>query len=181
MSEALIEPYLKTRYGITGEINLEILEKAQKELLYSEIKEKTLHEKLYRAMSNDLIDIEGPLIWLTKGKINAKDEAHLPYLQDRNLFGGMPGNCPHCKERIKSVDHLATQCNRMLGTDYMRRHNEVVRCIHLHLCNKYGIRRIKRLRRHSFQELPVNTTVSTSTKQSVNGPDILIHDKNNFN
>ena len=54
------------------------------------------------------------------------------------------------------MDHLATKCDRMLGHDYVRRHNEVVRCIHLLLCNKYGIRRSKKLRTHSVQEVVAN-------------------------
>jgi hypothetical protein len=122
---------------------------------------------------------------MTNGNVNAREEAKLCYLQDRNLFGGTPGKCPHCKERTKSVDHLATQCNRMLGTDYTRRHNEVVKCIHLFLCNKYGIQRKKKLRQHSVQEVTANseveirvdTTIATSTKQSANRPDIVVHDK----
>ena len=73
----------------------------------------------------------------------------------------------------------------MLGHDYTRRHNEVVKCIHLLLCNKYGIKRSKRLRNHSVQEISANsdveirvdTTVITSTKQSANRPDLVIHDK----
>ena len=72
-----------------------------------------------------------------------------------------------------------------MGYDYTRRHNEVVKCIHLLLCNKYEIKRSKRLRNHSVQEINANsdveirvdTTVVTSTKQSANRPDIVIHDK----
>ena len=184
-STALIIPYLKIRYNIDTDISLKILEEVQKNNLYSEIKLKTRHEKLYRSKSNELVDLVKSSLWLTHGNVSAKDEAHLCYLQDRNLFGGAPGICPHCKERPKSVDHLATQCNRMLGHDYTRRHNEVVKCIHLFLCNKYGIKRSKRLRTHSVQEISANadveirvdTTVATSTKQSANRPDIVIHDK----
>ena len=132
-----------------------------------------------------MVDMVQSSVWITHGNVSAKDEAHLCYLQDRNLFGGAPGICPHCKERPKTVDHLATQCNRMLGHDYTRRHNEVVKCIHLFLCNKYGIKKSKRLRTHSVQEISANadveirvdTTVATSTKQSANRPDIVIHDK----
>ena len=118
---------------------------------------------------------------MTHGNVSAKDEAHLCYLQDRNLFGSAPGICPHCKERPKTVDHLATQCNRMLGHDYTRRHNEVVKCIHLFLCNKYGIKNsivlelIQEI--NKYAEIRVDTTVATSTKQSANRPDIVIHDK----
>ncbi len=185
MFTAIVSRYLLSRYGLQGEMSMEILEAAQKKTLYSEIKNKTRHEKLYRAASNELVDLKKSATWLTHGNVPARDEAHLCYLQDRNMFGGAPGLCPHCKERNKTVDHLATQCNRMLGHDYTRRHNEVVRCIHLSLCNKYGIRRSKRLRTHSVQEINANsnveirvdTTVATSTKQSANRPDIVIHDK----
>ncbi|KAI5175867.1 hypothetical protein PAEPH01_2200, partial [Pancytospora epiphaga] len=48
-----------------------------------------------------------------------------------NMLRKETGTCPHCKKRSKTVDHLATQCDRMLYHDYTRRHNEVVRCIHL--------------------------------------------------
>jgi hypothetical protein len=105
------------------------------------------------------------------------------------MFGGMPGTCTHCKERIKSVDHLATQCRKMLVHDYTRRHNEVVKCIHLFLCNKYKIKRSKKLRNHSVQEITANpdveirvdTTMATSNKQSANRPDLVIHDKKRDN
>ena len=73
----------------------------------------------------------------------------------------------------------------MLGHDYIRRHNEIVKCIHLFLCNKYGIKRSKKLRSHSVQEITANleveirvdTRVATSRKISANNPDIMIHDK----
>ena len=84
-----------------GEVDLNVLERAQKNHLYSEIQTKTRHEKLYGAMSNELVDIEASSTWLTKGNISAKEEAHLCYLQDRNLFGGAPGQCPHCKKEPK--------------------------------------------------------------------------------
>ncbi|KAI5169873.1 hypothetical protein PAEPH01_1062 [Pancytospora epiphaga] len=49
------------------------------------------------------------------------------------MFGEETGTCPHYKKRSKTADHLATQYDRMLYHDYTRRHNEVVRCIHLGL------------------------------------------------
>ncbi|KAI5169545.1 hypothetical protein PAEPH01_0799 [Pancytospora epiphaga] len=62
-----------------------------------------------------------------------QDEAQCCYLYICNTFGGETGTCPHCKKRSKTVDHLATQCDRMLYHDYTRRHNEVVCCIHFGL------------------------------------------------
>ena len=65
------------------------------------------------------------------------------------------------------------------------RHNEVVRCIHLAPCTKYGIRSAKRLRSHSVQEtvsgpeatIVVDTRVKTDVKIQHNRPDIIVHDK----
>ena len=106
-------------------------------------------------------------------------------MQDRNLFLGADAQCPHCGKAKKTVDHLATQCESMLGHDYTSRHNEIVRCIHLSLCNRYGIRRTQRLRSHSVQEtvsgpeatIVVDTRVHTDVKIKHNRPDIVVHDK----
>ncbi|KAL4703616.1 hypothetical protein ACJJTC_017403 [Scirpophaga incertulas] len=57
------------------------------------------------------------------------------------MFGAAPGLCQHCKESSESVGHFASHWNRMLGIDYTCRHNEVVKCMHLLLCNKYNIKR----------------------------------------
>lgn len=83
------------------------------------------------------------------------------------------------------MDHLATRCDRMLGFDYTKRHNEVVRCIHLLLCIKYGFKKTKKIRGHSVQEIMendraeirVDTRISTNIKVSHNKPDILVFDK----
>jgi hypothetical protein len=73
----------------------------------------------------------------------------------------------------------------MLYYDYMRRHNEVVRCIHLCLCIKYGLKPSPRMRNHSVQEIVANenveiridTRVRTGIKIEANRPDIFILDK----
>ena len=75
------------------------------------------------------------------------------------MFFGEKVLCPHCKAATKTVDHLATKCDRMLGHDYTRRHNEVLKCIHLSLCNKYGLKSSKKLRSHSVQEVVANENV----------------------
>ncbi|TBU12923.1 hypothetical protein CWI38_0583p0010, partial [Hamiltosporidium tvaerminnensis] len=60
-------------------------------------------------------------------------------------FWGADGVCQHCGKSGKTVDHLATRCEKMLGHDYTRRHNEVVRCLHSLLLN--------RCKSHSVQEI----------------------------
>ncbi|KAM0677311.1 hypothetical protein BDAP_002174 [Binucleata daphniae] len=63
--------------------------------------------------------------------------------------------------------------------------NEVVRCIHLALCNKYKIKRSKKLRSHSVQEvianenaeIRVDTRIKTDIKIKHDRPDIFVYDK----
>ena len=73
----------------------------------------------------------------------------------------------------------------MLGHDYMRRHNEVVRCIHMTLCSKYGIKKSRKLRTHSVQEvianenaeIRVDTRIKTDVKIKHDRPDLFVFDK----
>ncbi|KAF9761474.1 hypothetical protein NGRA_2622 [Nosema granulosis] len=110
---------------------------------------KTLYKKLYKGLSNENVSIKDSSIWLKYGNIPAIREGDaLCFLQDKNIFLGEPKRCPHCGEAYKTVDHLAYKCEKMLGTDYTRRHNEVLKCIHLLMCNKYGIKSTKKLRNH---------------------------------
>ncbi|TBU13237.1 hypothetical protein CWI38_0493p0010, partial [Hamiltosporidium tvaerminnensis] len=78
-----------------------------------------------------------------------------------------------------------TRCEKMLGHDYTRRHNEVVRCLHLLLLNRYKFKSSKRIRSHSVQEIldneyaeiRVDTRIKTDVKIRNNRPDIFILDK----
>ena len=114
-----------------------------------------------------------------------RDEGAYCSLQDRNIFFGEKVQCPHCRQVAKTIDHLATKCDRMLGHDYTRRHNEVVKCIHLNLCNKYGLKSSKKLRSHSVQEVVANenveirvdTRIKTDIKIQHDRPDIFVMDK----
>ena len=122
-----------------------------------------------------------------------QDKKVIRILTEINLYGGVPGVCSHCEEKPSSPyeerpilqDHLETRCNRMSGHDYIRRHNEIVQCIQLFLCQKYGIEKRKSLITHSVQEISansdieirVNISVEPKAKQSANEPDIVIHDK----
>ena len=114
---------------------------------------------MYTTLPKDKFSIKGSSVWLKHGNIPAKREAAFCFLQDRNMFLGEKRQCPNCNEASKTVDHLASKCVKILGTDYTRRHNEVVKCLHLLLCNKYGIKSTKKLRNHSVQEVVSNKYV----------------------
>ncbi|KAF7684130.1 hypothetical protein TCON_0671 [Astathelohania contejeani] len=91
------------------------------------------------------------------GNIDPCTEGIYCYIQDRNVFWRDDAlQCQHCGKAKKSIDHLATVCDQMLGHGYTRRHNEVLRCIHLLLANKYGFKKSKKLRSHSVQKIMEN-------------------------
>ncbi|TBU06262.1 CorA-like metal ion transporter, partial [Hamiltosporidium magnivora] len=143
------------------------LEEAQLVKLYNEIEKRKLDSKLYNAKKNELVSVM------------------VCYIQDRNVFWGADDVCQYCNKFGKTVDHLATRCEKMLGHDYTRRHNEVVRCLHLLLLNRYKFKSSKRIRSHSVQEIldneyaeiRVDTRIKTDVKIRNNRPDIFILDK----
>ncbi|KAF7677251.1 hypothetical protein TCON_2662 [Astathelohania contejeani] len=91
------------------------------------------------------------------GNIDPRAEGIYCYIQDRNVFWKDDVlQCQHCGKAKKSIDHLAKGSDRMLGHGYTRRHNEVLRCIHLLLANKYGFKKLKKLRFYSVQEVMEN-------------------------
>ena len=180
-----IIPFLCIKYSVPSINSSENLAEIQIKKLYSEINSKINHKKLYNFTNNELASIKESSKWLKRGNIKAQEEAAFALLQDRNIFCGNIEKCPHCKNSSKSVDHLATKCDRMVGHDYTRRHNEVVRCIHLHLCNKYSIKNSKKMKTHSVQEIVANkqveirvdTRIQTDIKIENNRPDIFVFDK----
>ncbi|KAI5169409.1 hypothetical protein PAEPH01_0684 [Pancytospora epiphaga] len=78
-------------------------------------------------MNNDTV------LKLNEFIFNTQDKARYCYLHICNMFGSKTGTCLHCKKRSKTVNYLATQCDKMLCHDYIRGHDKVVRCIHLNL------------------------------------------------
>ncbi|KAF7676620.1 hypothetical protein TCON_2670, partial [Astathelohania contejeani] len=139
-----------------------------------------------RARSNELVSLKDSSTWMKYGNIDPRAEGIYCYIQDRNVFWRDDAiQCQHCGKAKKSIDHLATGCDRMLGHDYTRRHNKVLRCIHLLLANKYGFKKSKKLRSYSVQkvmeneraEIRVDTRIRTNILIKNNRPDIFIYDK----
>ncbi|EQB60168.1 hypothetical protein NAPIS_ORF02269 [Vairimorpha apis BRL 01] len=60
----------------------------------------------------------------------------------RNIFLKKVLNVYNCRDKYKMLPH-----------DYMRRHDEYLRCIHLQLCLNYGLSKSKKIRIHSLQEI----------------------------
>ncbi|TBU11092.1 hypothetical protein CWI38_1390p0010, partial [Hamiltosporidium tvaerminnensis] len=182
---ALIKGFLKVKYRLVEEVTKKSLEEAQLAKLYNEIEKRKLHSKLYNARKNELVSVSDSSRWLKKGNIRPRNEAVFCYIQDRNVFWGADSMCQHCEKSGNTVDLLATRCEKMLGYDYTRRHNEMVRCLHLLLLNRYKFKSSKRIRSHSvqeildneFAEIRVDTRIKTDVKIRNNRPDIFILDK----
>ncbi|TBU11951.1 hypothetical protein CWI38_0965p0010, partial [Hamiltosporidium tvaerminnensis] len=160
----LIKGFLKVKYRLVEEVTYKSLEEAQLTKLHNEIEKRKLHLKLYNARKNDPLSVSDSSIWLNKGNIRPHNEA------DRNVFWGAECMCQHWNKS---------------GHDYTRRHNQVVRCLHLLLLNRYKFKSSKRIRSHSVQEIldneyaeiRVDTRIKTDVKTRNNRPDIFILDK----
>ncbi|TBU13435.1 reverse transcriptase [Hamiltosporidium tvaerminnensis] len=176
-----VENNNKTHLALIKGFLKKSLEEAQLAKLYNEIEKRKLHSKLYNARKNELVSVSDSSRWLKKGNIRPRNQAVFCYIRDRNVFWGADGICQHCGKSGKTVDHLATRCEKMLGHDYTRRHNEVVRCLHLLLLNRSKFKSLKRIRSHSVQEILDNEyaeiRADTRIKIRCNIPDIYILDK----
>ncbi|KAF9761032.1 hypothetical protein NGRA_2890 [Nosema granulosis] len=89
-----IEAFLLTKYKIEDKLTLENLKEAQKVRLYSDIKGKTYHSKLFRAQEHEIANVKASSTWLQKGNNQAKSEGIYCFLQDRNVFLGQEDNAP---------------------------------------------------------------------------------------
>ncbi|XP_029655393.1 uncharacterized protein LOC115229120 [Octopus sinensis] len=165
-----------------------MLSDAQNKRLLDQTFSKSLHSILYKNSKEDFVKVEDSSHWLARGNNSPRSEGLFCLLQDRNLFFADHNlMCPHCMKWKKTVDHCATRCEKMLHGDYVRRHNEVVRCIHFHLCREFGLKNEKKLKTHSVQtvsvnefvEIKVDTFIKTDIILEHNKPDLFIFDKKN--
>ncbi|GIX63000.1 reverse-transcriptase domain containing protein,putative [Babesia caballi] len=140
---SLITTYLHDKYGLTIRDNeaipktIQHLRKLQNRSLYNVISTTKLHKLLFSRRELDSVDLEESTLWLRKSMLTPQEEAKLINLQDRNLqWMSSKKNHKKCGKYL-DVEHLASKCDRLLHTDYVRRHNEVARRIHRTLA-KHG-------------------------------------------
>jgi hypothetical protein len=181
----LIREYLQQKYSLNdNEINAKMIQSKHFLRRLDKVKEKRMRGTLF-SDEDDVYNIANSSLWLSKGNISPQQEGMLCKLQDRNLyFGNTATKCPNCRQGPKSVEHLATNCGRMLNFDYKKRHAEVVRCLHFQFTKKYGLNRSKKLKNYKVQTVISNENVKiksdvpilTELRIDHNKPDLLIHD-----
>lgn len=153
-----IREFVCRTYDIPDDsLNWETIKTKQRQRRMNRINEKTLHKVLFEN-ENGHIDVRQSSLWLSKGNVSPQEEGMLCKLQDRNLFWNR-NKCSHCKKSTVSVDHLATHCGGLLSFDYKKRHNDVVRCIHLLFAKKYGLTKQKRLKNYRIENVISNDRV----------------------
>jgi hypothetical protein len=122
----IIQGYLVTKYKLKDEtIDSRIIVDQQKENLKKGIEIKKLHQQIFELSKSNTTGMMETTNWLRRGNNSPKTEGLYCYIQDRNvMFGDMPVKCRFCKEVINSVNHVATNCTKMLNGDYKNRHGK---------------------------------------------------------
>ncbi|GIX66428.1 reverse transcriptase domain containing protein [Babesia caballi] len=140
---SLITTYLHDKYGLTIRDNEAIRRRSN---TYGSSKTDRCTTKL------DSVDLEESTLWLRKSMLTPQEEAKLINLQDRNLqWMSSKKNHKKCGKYL-DVEHLASKCDRLLHTDYVRRHNEVARRIHRTLAKELGVKNIKKVERYKIDD-----------------------------
>ncbi|TBU01467.1 hypothetical protein CWI39_1380p0010 [Hamiltosporidium magnivora] len=124
------------------------------------------YNKGYKRKNNELESINDPSNWLKKGNLRLRDKAVISYIQDIE-----DGVCQHCSKSGKTVDHLASRCEKRLDHNNTIRHNEVLQCINLLLLNRYHFESSKQIRSHSVQKILDNEQPTLPLKQVDNDED----------
>ncbi|KAG0435685.1 hypothetical protein DMUE_4596 [Dictyocoela muelleri] len=181
-----ISNFFKIKYEI--EINdFKKIRNVQIEHLIKKISKKSIHSKIFINYKN-MYDSRLSSKWLSISNVSPKIEKNLITLQDRNTMSMHNSlKCFYCHKVKICVDHLATCCKSLVRLKYSDRHDQMLKCIHLYLCNKYGISKINKISMHKMHKVMKNENVEircdlpiqTKNKVKINKPDILVIDKIN--
>ncbi|GIX61145.1 reverse-transcriptase domain containing protein,putative [Babesia caballi] len=173
---SLITTYLHDKYGLTIRDNEAIRRRSN---TYGSSKTDRCTTRV------DSVDLEESTLWLRKSMLTPQEEAKLINLQDRNLqWMSSKKNHKKCGKYL-DVEHLASKCDRLLHTDYVRRHNEVARRIHRTLAKELGVKNIKKVERYKIDDrkftkngwISYDMSIHTEKKVQFNRPDIIVADK----
>ena len=116
-----IRDYLQIKYELEM-VNITPSEvvKSQLKVRLDRIASKRMHNVLY-TNEEENIDFIRSSFWLLKGNTSPQTEGLLTKFQDRNIYFGTGSKCQHCRTGPKSVDHLATNCGRLLNFEYKKK------------------------------------------------------------
>jgi len=156
---------------------------------------KPLHGQYARQMK-DGIDKDATFQWLTRGNLTIESEGFLCAAQEqavhtraiaKHIFKTAANDkCRVCGGASETVMHILAECPNIAQTEYLDRHNQVARYIHLRMLEIHGIQQTgNKWYRHEPDRVLETESVKilwdfniyTDKKISARRPDIVILNK----
>ena len=121
-------------------------------------KEKIMYGQFVRDMPEST-DQKKTWEWLRKADLKIQTESLLCAAQEQALRTKYVKHnidkstesplCRMCEEKGETVHHIVSECKKMAQKAYKRRHDNVARIVHWHLCKKYDLERTEKWYEHS--------------------------------
>ncbi|KAI5645288.1 hypothetical protein NE865_02836 [Phthorimaea operculella] len=116
----------------------------------NKLKAKPLHGQFYKAvLEKENIDVVSSFRWLKKQPVSPSLEASIFALQDQAvvtrqherdiLKKPVDGKCRLCGTKDETAQHLVAGCEKLAGTYYTKRHNNIVQYVHWTLLKKHDM------------------------------------------
>ena len=156
-------------------------------------KEKVLHGQYPGLVANT--DQGKTFRWIKNGYMKKETEGMLTAAQDQALSTrwrkvniekreGTP-LCRLCNERDETTFHILSECTKIAGTEYKKRHDGVAKIVHWNLCKQYGFQTKKKWYDHETETVMENENakilwdmmIQTDHVITARRPDIVVKDK----
>ena len=121
-------------------------------------KEKVMYGQFIREMPEST-DARETWKWLRSAGLKIQTEALLCAVQEQALRTKYIKHhidksiesplCRLCEERGETVCHIVSECKKLAQKEYKRRHDNVARLVHWHLCKKYNFELTDKWYEHS--------------------------------
>ena len=93
--------------------------------------------------------------------------------------------CRMCKSADETVTHIIAACQKLAGSEYLKRHNAVAAIVHKNICQEYGIETPEQVWLHNPEAVAENEKVKilwnfevrTDHRIHHRRPEIVIVDK----
>ena len=131
-------------------------------------KEKSMYGQFVREMPEST-DVKKTWEWLRKADLKIQTESLLCAAQEQALRTNYVKHhidksaesplCRMCEAKGETVHHIVSECKKLAQKEYKRRHDNVARIVHWHLCKKYYLDRTEKWYEHSPEGVLENDEV----------------------
>ena len=112
-------------------------------------KEMELHGRFFKALHERHVDLKASVHWLRFGDLFGETEGFVCAIQDQVIMtnnyrkyilkDGTEDICRACRHPGESLRHVTSGCPVLANTEYLHRHNQAAKILHLELAYKYGL------------------------------------------